>query len=86
MAETCACRTYERWHNCEHVKNCACYVRHLDAEAQFCLRYGAHNPSCPMYRVSLDPVDRRADDDYRARVEIAPPTTHTTIFPEPPAK
>lgn len=45
---------------------CTCYVADLDAEAQFCLRWGAHGLECPRYRRSLDPVDDANDQDYRA--------------------
>ena len=49
---------------------CKCYVRFLDEVTRFGLHYGAHNPSCPQYRESLDPVDRANDDDYRRETEI----------------
>ena len=54
--------------------DCNCYVRYLDAETRFGLHYGAHNPSCPEYRVSLDPVDRLNDEEFRAEVEIQAPS------------
>jgi hypothetical protein len=44
---------------------CKCYVSRLSREAQFCLHYGAHNPACPVYRESRDPVDRKYDNLYR---------------------
>ena len=44
---------------------CQCYVRQLDTEAQFSLRLGAHDYTCPAYRESLDPVDRQHDLDAR---------------------
>ena len=44
---------------------CNCYVQTLSAEDQFCLHYGAHDPKCPVYRVSFDPVDRKHDEDIR---------------------
>ena len=46
---------------------CDCYVRLLSAEARFSLHYGAHSPTCPRYRVSLDPVDRANDEDFREK-------------------
>jgi hypothetical protein len=49
----------------EGTVNCNCYVGRLGAEALFTLRHGAHNPSCPTYRVSKDPVDRANDEDTR---------------------
>ena len=55
---------------------CNCYVRFIEDEhILFILRYGSHNPTCPSYRASLDPVDQMADEDFRARTEIVPPTT-----------
>ena len=45
---------------------CNCYVSKLDSETQFCLRYGAHSLSCPVYRKSADPVDNKGDRMYRA--------------------
>ena len=50
--------------------SCKCYVRFIEGDhILFCLRLGIHNPACPVYRASLDPVNRRADDDFRARIE-----------------
>jgi hypothetical protein len=40
---------------------CKCYVKNLLAYDRFALRRGAHEPSCPVYRESLDPVDRVRD-------------------------
>lgn len=50
---------------------CNCYVRYLSPEIRFGLHHGAHNPKCPRYRVSLDPVDRANDDDFRREVEYS---------------
>lgn len=61
-----------------YFDGCKCYVRHLTEEVVFGLHYGAHNPRCPVYRVSLDPVDRAHDEGFRAQAEIATPTTHAT--------
>jgi hypothetical protein len=44
---------------------CTCYVQHLTEEERFTLRYGAHEIECPVYRESLDPVDKLKDDDAR---------------------
>ena len=44
---------------------CNCYVKALSAETRFSLRYGAHNKACPVYRRSLDPVDREEDASFR---------------------
>ena len=49
--------------------DCNCYVGRLGDEALFTLHYGAHNPSCPVYRVSLDPVDIANDADTRTHFE-----------------
>ena len=51
------------------MKACNCYVATLNEEARFCLRYGAHDTDCPVYRVSLDPVDRENDKEFRQRVQ-----------------
>jgi hypothetical protein len=51
------------------MNRCKCYVRYLDAETRFVLRYGAHNPDCPQYRESGDQVDRMIDADFRATWE-----------------
>lgn len=50
---------------CNFYLGCNCYVALLDDETQFCLRWGAHNPRCLVYRESGDPVDRMKDQDYR---------------------
>lgn len=55
---------------------CNCYVRYLTEEVKGYVRWGSHNPACPVYRVSLDPVDRIADDEFRASAEIEPPNVH----------
>ena len=59
-----------------YFDGCKCYVRYLTEEIAFGLHYGAHNPACPAYRASLDPVDRAHDDDFRDRVEIGAPDVH----------
>lgn len=48
---------------------CNCYVRYLKEHVRFATRYGAHNPSCPWYRPSGDPVDRLKDEAFRAATE-----------------
>ena len=52
---------------------CRCYVRFLNDETRFSLHWGAHNPTCPVYRVSLDPVDRANDEEFRRQAEIPAP-------------
>ena len=49
------------------MKACSCYVSGLNAKARYCLRYGAHDTDCPVYRVSLDPADRANDEEFRQR-------------------
>ena len=46
-------------------KPCDCYVRRLHPEMRVALHYGAHNPTCPAYRESLDPVDQQHDREFR---------------------
>ena len=48
---------------------CNCYVSILTEEQRFCLRSGSHADSCPVYRESLDPVDRL--HDLEARFHLA---------------
>ena len=43
------------------MTTCNCWIKRAPAEMRFSLRYGAHAPSCPTYRPSLDPVDRHHD-------------------------
>jgi hypothetical protein len=40
---------------------CNCYVSRLSELDRFSLRRGAHEPSCPVFRESRDPVDRVRD-------------------------
>ena len=71
------------------MPRCNCYVRYLDDEARFCLHYGAHETNCPVYRPSLDPVDRAHDEDFRAdtiaRIERAA-RNYNSILIGPPAR
>ena len=46
-------------------KGCNCWVSRESLEVQFSLRYGAHGITCPLYRESLDPVDRLHDAQER---------------------
>jgi len=55
------------------VPACKCYIRKLSSIAQFGLHWGSHNPTCPAYRPSLDPVDSAADDAFRTQYEGRPP-------------
>ena len=50
---------------------CTCWVADQSEEERYCIRYGAHSQSCPLYRVSLDPVDRTHDEELRAKQERA---------------
>ena len=45
---------------------CKCYVKNLPELDRFALRRGTHEPSCPVYRESLDPVDRVHDEITRS--------------------
>ena len=47
------------------MKACNCYVAGLNEAARFCIRHGAHSKDCLVYRVSLDPVDRESDEEFR---------------------
>jgi len=49
----------------ERLNDCNCWVKQRPAEEQFGLRWGAHSLSCPMHRMSKDPVDREKDQANR---------------------
>ncbi len=49
--------------------NCTCYIEALPPADRFTIRRGAHSLLCPVYRPSLDPVDRDADDRLAGRLE-----------------
>ena len=51
---------------------CDCYVADLPKQTQMELHYGAHNPDCPVYRVSQDPVDFENDEYFRSTHEREP--------------
>ena len=55
------------------AKDCRCYVQFLRPEARMVLHWGAHSLRCPVYRPSLDPVDRAHDEEFRYLAELAPP-------------
>ena len=42
---------------------CNCWVADQSEEDRYCIRYGAHATTCPVYRESLDPVDRANDEE-----------------------
>lgn len=44
---------------------CNCWVKRLTAEQSFGVRNGAHNPACPIFRPSMDPVDAVKDAEIR---------------------
>ena len=52
---------------------CNCYVKDLPAAERFGIRYGAHEPDCPVYRESLDPVDRKHDEAIRQQAKASRP-------------
>lgn len=54
---------------------CRCYARFLTPDVQFYLRYGSHALDCPLYRPSGDPVDRAADEEFRAAAQFPPVET-----------
>jgi hypothetical protein len=45
---------------------CNCYVSQLSDRERFVIRWGAHDPECPVFSPSLDPVD--AVDDAETRL------------------
>ena len=49
---------------------CNCWVRRADAETRFCVRRGAHNPECPTFRPTKDPVKAVQDAEERMYHEI----------------
>lgn len=55
---------------------CDCYVQHLNEETRFSLHLGAHNPTCPAYRVSRDSVDRAHDEAFRKGFEPCASSYH----------
>ena len=56
---------------------CNCYVKDLPAAERFGIRYGAHEPTCPVYRESLDPVDRKHDEAIRQQAKAAGQSINT---------
>ena len=53
----------------EHLSYCNCWVRKLSKERVFGIRFGAHNPICPAYQRSRDPVDDANDVELRQRMQ-----------------
>ena len=49
---------------------CSCWVNSLSLVEQFGIRYGAHNPACPMFKASRDPVKNIEDAELRYQYEI----------------
>jgi hypothetical protein len=60
-------------------RTCDCWVKDEPEAGRFELRNGAHNPTCPVYRVSLDPVDALKDADIRRRYD--PEDTQLDLVP-----
>ena len=52
------------------MRSCNCWVRYQPEEFQWSTRLGAHNPQCPSYRPTLDPVKNIADAELRYEYEI----------------
>ena len=50
------------------MRECDCYVKRLDGETRFALHYGAHDELCPVWRESMDLVDRANDIETRERL------------------
>jgi hypothetical protein len=55
------------------VVGCRCWVRLQPEEDRYVIRCGAHNPECPMFRPSHDPVDNLHDAELRAQHEVGVP-------------
>ena len=47
------------------MKRCDCYVDRLPEVMAYALHNGAHEKTCPVFRVSGDPVDRIKDESIR---------------------
>ena len=58
------------------LANCTCYVQTLDPAAKFGTRWGAHNPTCPVYRESGDYLDKIRDGEHRALLDPAYQCVH----------
>ncbi len=52
------------------MKPCTCWVRKVSEEERFGIRYGAHNPECPTFKPTLDPVKAMADARQRMWEEV----------------
>ena len=52
-----------------HQILCSCWVKDRPDEERFSLRYGAHNPGCPMFRPSYDPLANLRDAQLRMQHE-----------------
>lgn len=50
-------------------RGCDCWVSGHPAETTYSIRRGAHNPECPVFRPSLDPVDAYHDAGLRMKEE-----------------
>ena len=50
-----------------YLEQCTCWVRSASREVQYTVRWGAHNLECPLYRESMDPVDKANDEELRAK-------------------
>lgn len=42
-------------------RTCNCYMLNAPDSVVWCARWGQHDKRCPVYRESLDPVDREKD-------------------------
>ncbi len=50
-------------------RTCDCWVASVPDDKAFGIRNGAHNPACPVFRPSRDPVDNLHDAEQRAHAE-----------------
>lgn len=49
------------------MTQCNCWVRNVPEPECWSLHNGAHELDCPVFRVSLDPVDAMHDAEVRER-------------------
>lgn len=54
-------------------RTCDCWVRLQSEVDRFGIRFGAHNPTCPVFKPTLDPVDNYHDAELRAQHEVGGP-------------
>ena len=52
------------------LNKCKCWVSKQPEVEQFGIRFGAHSTACVLYRPSLDPLDRKRDEQMRDAYEL----------------